>query len=503
MGIFGNIRNHFQQYSQFRRGIIPANPRFSDHFTREIGKIAQRYYPAADVSASRQDWNPSVLVDQNIYRLEYRRIFARAKRAYDTDPYARSCARVLQSQVVGTGITPRHKPLDKNNQPLTKLGKLLDTLWSRFSDECFRPDKDGFYDVQSKYIANLCYSGGLFLNLVPSPKNSLLPFAFQQIDQSYIEFSHDNFAIPESPFISNGVEINEFGEPQRYYFQDLMTWQFFDMPANNMIHCYEKWHANQFIGLPWFAPILTTLWDLAQLQEDKLIASRIQAAIALWVHEDNKAPNIGMKNKDGDISLAPGAIFKGRVKPEIIQSDDTIKDSLGALIELYLKQIAAGMGVSYQEMCKDTAGANFASSRTITADQRRYYRKKQMFVERSFCKPIDKKFVQWCFLTGLIPGKSITDFKANQWGYCNSIWTPQRWDWVDPLKDMNAMIAERDAGWLSDEEFCERSGKDRDVLYAILAEEKKKKEELGIQSPAIVQEATANKFPKEEENAND
>lgn len=472
MSFLGNIRREWSGFRSYMRGELPANSRFNDHFVREIGKLAQRYYPAADLSAQRQDWNPSVLMDQNIYRLEYRRLFARAKRAYDTDPYARSCVRVLQSQIVGNGISPKAKPVDKNGETINALGKQLDKLWEPFADQCFRPDRDGFYEVQSKYIGNCCISGGLFLNYVPASRGSLLPFAFQQIDQSYIEFSHDNFAMPTRPMIYNGVEITPFGEPLNYYFQDLVTWMFFDLPADNMIHCYEKWHTNQFIGIPWLAPVLTTLWDLAQLQEDKLIASRIQAAIALWIKETSRTPGKKDRNTDGNFSLAPGAILKSLDKPEIIQATDNLRDGLAVLFELYLRQISSGMGVSYQEMTSDLAGANFASSRTVVMDRRRYYRKKQMFVERSYCQPIYNKFVQWAFLAGLIPGKSIVDYKENKWGFTRARWTPDRWDWVDPLKDINALIAERDAGWVSDEDVCEQVGKNRDDLYETLAEEK-------------------------------
>jgi lambda family phage portal protein len=275
-----------------------------------------------------------------------------------------------------------------------------------------------------------------------------------------------------------------------------------------MIHCYEKWHCNQFIGIPWLAPVLTTLWDLAQLQEDRIISSRMQAAIALWVKEDSKFP--GKANKTGtagtgnEVTWAPASIIKSPTKPEVVQSTDNIKETFAALVELYLYQVASGMGISYQEMCADTQGSSFSASRTVTSDRRRHYKTKQQYIVRTLCQPVDKRFVQWAFLCGLIPGKSIVDFKENPWGLCHTKWTPDKWDFVDPLKDMNSLVAERDAGWLTDEKYCELTGEDRDDLYATLAEEKKEKEKLGIQTPAIVQEATANKFPtnKNEEGDN-
>jgi lambda family phage portal protein len=496
MSFFDKIKENIHQFNQFRRGTDYVNA---------IGQIMERYYPAAELGAKRNDWNPAVLVDQNIYRLEYRRLFARAKRAYDTDPYARSCVRVLQSQIIGKGISPRSKPLDTSGNSLDNLAPILNKNFERFSDECFRPANDGFYEVQSKYIANCCVSGGFFMNFIPSKPGSLLPFAFQQIDQSYIEFSHDNFAMPTMPMIFNGVRVNTFGEPEHYFFQDLLTWLFFELDASNVIHGYEKWHVNQYVGIPWLAPVLTTLWDLSQLQEDKLIASRIQAAIALWVKETNKFPNASKKNPSGNISWAPGKIIKSMDKPEVIQSSDSIKETFGALIELYLRQISSGMGVSYQEMTADLAGANFASSRVVVMDRRRYYQKKQQFVIRTYCQPIWNKYVQWCFLSGLIPGKSIVDYKENSWGLSKAVWTPHKWEWVDPNKDMQALIAEKDAGWLSDEDYCEQVGKNREQLYDTLAEEMKEKKSRGIYQQAITavkSDSSKSEFEDEEENKN-
>lgn len=502
MGLFAKIKQEVSNYSLFRRGIMPPSGRFGPAFASEIDGIMKRYFPAAEISDRRADWNPSSLTDQNVFRLEYKRIYARAKRAYDTDPYARSAVRVLQSQIIGRGISPKARPRDLNGNALTDLGKTLDAAFERFVDECFRPDNDSFYDVQSKYIANCSYSGGLFLNSIPAPKINFLPFAFQLIDQAYIDFSRDTFAVPNiSDTVYNGVKVNQFGEPQEYYFQDLATWSLFNLSAKNVIHCFEKTHINQWIGIPWLAPVLTTLWDLAQLQEDKLIASRIQTAIALWMSETgNKFPSAALKNANGNISWAPGSIIKSGVKPEIIQASDSIRETFGALLELYLRQIASGMGVSYQEMTCDLAGANFSSARTVVMDRRRYYRKKQQSIERIFCQPIYGKFVQWMFLTGNIPGKSITDFVENKWGLCRAKWTPDKWEWVDPLKDIEALRSEQEAGWLSDEDYCEQVGISRDDLYAVLKEEKELRKAMNIE---IAPRQPAGKgFLNQEENTN-
>lgn len=104
------------------------------------------------------------------------------------------------------------------------------------------------------------------------------------------------------------------------------------------------------------------------------------------------------------------------------------------------------------------------------------------------------------FLTGQIPGKSILDFNENKWGFCRARWTPDKWEWVDPLKDIEALRAEQEAGWLSDEDYCEQVGKSRDDLYKILQEEKEIRKSMGIE---IAPRQVSNKKLIEEEDKKD
>jgi len=482
MGFWDKIKQEVTNFQLFRRGIMPPSERFSSSFASEIDFIMKRYFPAAEVGDRRADWNSAIFTSDSIYRLEYKRIYARAKRAYDCDPYARSAVRVQQSQVIGRGISPKAKPVDSDGNPIPELAKILDSHFERFADECFRPANDSFYDAQSRYLGNCAYSGGLFLNTVPAAKSSLIPFAFQQIDQGNIDFSHDTYSLPGiTADVINGVGVNKYGEPTEYYFQDLVTSEYYRLSAANAIHCYERVHDNQYIGIPTLNTVLPTIWDLSQLLEDKLIASRIQAAIALWVGETNRFPKASDRNANGNVSWAPGSILRGKDKPEIIQASDSVRETFGALCELYLRQIAAGMWISYQEMTCDLAGANFSSARTVVMDRRRYYRKKQQAICRQFCNPIYNKFIMWDFLVGNIAGKSITDFNENRWGFCRTKWTPDKWEWVDPLKDIEALRAEQEAGWLPDEDYCEQVGKSREDLYKTLQEEKELRKTMGIE----------------------
>jgi capsid protein len=133
-------------------------------------------------------------------------------------------------------------------------------------------------------------------------------------------------------------------------------------------------------------------------------------------------------------------------------------------------------------------------------DRRRFYKERQKLIIRTYCQPIARDFVKWCYIAGLIPGKSIVDFKENPWGLTRAIWTSDRWDWVDPLKDIEALVAQKDAGWLTDEMYCELGNIDRENLYSTRKEEKELKKKMDIETEAIVPVKPKNPISTEELN---
>jgi capsid protein len=133
-------------------------------------------------------------------------------------------------------------------------------------------------------------------------------------------------------------------------------------------------------------------------------------------------------------------------------------------------------------------------------DRRRFYKERQKFIIRTYCQPVARDFVKWCHIAGLIPGKSIVDFKENPWGLSRAIWTSDRWDWVDPLKDIEALVAQKDAGWLTDEMYCELGNIDRENLYSTRKEEKELKKEMDIETAAVVPVKPKNPISTEELN---
>ena len=69
-------------------------------------------------------------------------------------------------------------------------------------------------------------------------------------------------------------------------------------------------------------------------------------------------------------------------------------------------------------------------------------------------------------------------FRSAEYLACN--WLPTKWDWVDPLKDANAEIAQIEAGLKSRTQAIAERGYDAEQVDAEIARERDREKRLGL-----------------------
>jgi capsid protein len=80
------------------------------------------------------------------------------------------------------------------------------------------------------------------------------------------------------------------------------------------------------------------------------------------------------------------------------------------------------------------------------------------------------------FLTGRIGGGySATQYQNNPWYYNQCFWLPEGEDWVDPLKDAQALVLAYKSGWMTLQSICALKGLD---WQSVLTQRKIEKEFL-------------------------
>ena len=90
--------------------------------------------------------------------------------------------------------------------------------------------------------------------------------------------------------------------------------------------------------------------------------------------------------------------------------------------------------------------------------------------------------VKWCVITGKIRGLTVDRYLRDPHRYNECFWVPRPWEWVDPEKDVDALIKLKEAGWHSDEMYLQSRGIGLEQHYEQLKKEKTLKKEKDIQS---------------------
>ena len=93
------------------------------------------------------------------------------------------------------------------------------------------------------------------------------------------------------------------------------------------------------------------------------------------------------------------------------------------------------------------------------------------------CRPVWARFMDTAVLAG---GLKLPGYDRRRAGYLACNWLPTKWDWVDPLKDANAEIAQIEAGLKSRTQAIAERGYDAEQVDREIAAERKREAELGL-----------------------
>ena len=428
------------------------------------------------------DWTSSSATPYSDIKSSLNKTIGRSRRLVDNCGFAQGAVNTIVDNIVADGIRPIPLVKSANGEPNDQINKDLGDAWSIFNDQWDRSGHSTFYENQRQALSTIITCGSIITNQVRSRPGSYLPVAYQMREPDRLDSFKDQTSksTQENKLqrqIVHGIEINEFDEPINYWFKGVDT----PISSEFITHCFKRKRPEQYTGMPWFAPVLKRLWDVQNLVEDKAIQSRIQTMIALWFEGDSGLPGIGAQDSTDDaFQWYPGAVGRGAIgsKPSIIQADDTIKDSFMPLVKFLLREIAVAVGLSYYSLARDIEDMNFAGSRAVIMDERRGYAGPIKWFSKEYNQPHYNEFVKWCAITGKVKGLTIDRFMRNQHKYTQCFWVHKAWDWVDPLKDVKALTALKEAGWYTDQMYLASKGIGIEDFYSQLKKEKKLKEKL-------------------------
>ena len=315
--------------------------------------------------------------------------------------------------------------------------------------------------------------------------------------------------------IRNGVEIDaKTLRPVAYYFRaekedttaDFVAGRKVQrIAAADILHIFTQHDECQTRGIPLGHPVLRKLKMLDEYNVSELVAARDEANTTgifsaplgrdgeLGEYDDAESAALTLPSEPGTkIKLEPGWDYKTVTPSHPNRELTAFKNSM-------LREIASGLGLEYACFANDWAGVSFSSVRAGTLAERDHWRILQAQFIEQVASPV---FLAWLasFLKYRVSSPYIpADFDR----LAEHEFRGRTWEWVDPMKDVNAAAIAVDRGWKTDAQIAADYGTDIDENIAEAQRLKPLKQSAGLLTAAQKVETPKGKEPedgKEEEN---
>lgn len=446
--------------------------------------VAKRRFEAANISRLFADWptwseGPNTEVRMSLVVLR-----ARARNLANNNDYARRFLHLLTQNVIGdSGIRmiPDARDGDKVDEDANKK---IGTAWKEWCKRgnCTMDGRLSFVDLQRMLLISIARDGeGLARHVrgVNAPND--FGYALQLLEPDFLDERYDVTAATGGK-VWMGVELNAWQRPVAYWILTQHPAENFisgagvrrrRVMARDVLHAYIMERATQVRGLPWMHTAMRGMQQLGGYTEAELVAARTAASkMGFYQSPEGDAPPVDDQDDDGEggfIQEAEPGVF-GVLPPgyEFQQFDPQHPTSaFDAFIKATLRGVASGLDVSYNALANDLEGVNYSSLRQGALDDRDGWRCVQKWYADAVCQPIYEEWLTMGITTGAIdlPMRKIANYLAPRW-------KARGWQWVDPLKEVNANIAAINNGLMSREDVFAAAGRDLEDTFDQLKKEK-------------------------------
>ena len=402
--------------------------------------------------------------------------------------YARRFISLAKANTVGDrGVTLQVKARNDNGA-MDNLGNdSIEIAWKRWGrmGQCSVDGKISWVDAQRLFIENLVRDGEVLVRLVKYPND--FRFALEFIESDLLDEEY-NVTLPNGHRIRMGVELDSFNRPVAYHLftahpgDNSTMWMgksYNRIPADKMIHAFLPERAMQTRGAPWMSPVIADLKMLNGYREAELVAARVGASKMGFFTSptgDGFTPD-DTDNKVPIMEAEPGTFHQLPDGVNFTQFDPTHPTTAFADFEkAILRGIASGLGVSYTSLANDLEGVSYSSIRQGALEDRDQWKIVQDFLIQHFVEPVYRSFLMSIMENSVIniPASRFDKFAEA------TVFRARGFQWVDPLKEMNAAVVGLQNGLLSMQDIANQQGRDVEEIFDQIQAEKEMAERYGL-----------------------
>lgn len=370
----------------------------------------------------------------------------RAIAASANNPWLAHAVTNLVSNYIGTGIVIRSK---------CEAAGIRDDLQKRYETWLELCDHDGrldFYGLQAVAMREMVVKGEAFIQLIQSGTAlSLKLIPADMVDASlFRELDGGRYIFAGIEFDADGKRLAYHILPRRRGTALLQKLGHIRVPAQDMLHLFVTLEPGQVRGLSWLSSVLLRSQTLDSYEDAQLKKQEISALFAGFIRDVDGMQNPFEGEQKGGLmetGMEPGALHFLPPGTDIQFSDTPDVSDFPAFVQWQLRSIAAGLGVTYEQLTGDYSQVTYSSSRAALLEFRRTVESIQHLVlVKQFLQPVYERLVALWAVEGRV---DLAAYSAEPEAFHAAEYLPPAWPWVDPEKDAKAAILEIDNGLTS------------------------------------------------------
>jgi lambda family phage portal protein len=386
------------------------------------------------------------------------------------NPYASRAAEIFTAKAIGTGIRAR-------------FPKGAEKAFRAWSKRCDFDEQLDLYGLQSLAGRTAFESGEVLVKRVwTRDEKDVAPIRLQLLEPDYVDSTR--WGRNGENLILAGVEIDRRGRRVAYWLYDSHPGEVALVPkylqsrrvdAADILHFYEKRRPGQMRAVSRLAASIMRLRHLDEYQEAEIVRKKIEACFVAFVHGGTSSRPIGEGELDAETgkrseTVSPGMIEYLTQGESVTFGTPSASQGYGDYTAAELHAIAVGAGLTYEQLTGNLEGVTFSSIRAGMQDFRDLIEQyRWIYFVPMFCNRIEEWFLEAAWTAGLIRSRNY-----------EAIWTPPRWRYIEPLKDVQAIKEEIKAGLTSTPAVIRERGEDPEEVLEEIVEDRERRKKKGV-----------------------
>lgn len=370
--------------------------------------------------------------------------------------YAKRAKVIVQNNVIGPGVGMQANVKSTRGELNRAVNDAIEEEFCEWAQarSCHTGGELHLHDLERAAIGQVFDAGEVLIRKhFTKFGNSRVPLALELVEAERIA----DEVQPSPRFAGNmvrmGVEVDRFYRPVGYWIRERHRGEFrlgvtrsdeYEfVPAEQIWHLriIDRWPQTR--GEPWLHTVIRKLQDIDGYSEAEIVAARGAANYMASVESpDPHTPLAGAQAAAGEaheVEIAPGIVVRLAPGEKLnFHTPTRPNTAMDPFMRLMLREVAAGVGASYESLSRDYSQSNYSSSRLALLDDRDLWRVIQGWYIRGFRHSLHQIWLQQAVLARAVSAVPLEAYMTDARRYNACRFKPRGWSWIDPAKEVAA-----------------------------------------------------------------